>query len=778
MKIKPSILYALLSGLLGAAALLGFLSLPVQAAPSANLRVCQSGCTYETIQMAVDDAVDGDIIQVAGGVYTGVSQVSGLTQTVYINKPLTIIGGYNQDFTEHNPELYPTTVDAQGQGRVFYVIGVTNTQAVTLENLNITGGDASQLMDMYSYRSGGGVYVISASLVLSDSAVYGNIASRTGISFTTGYGGGIYASSADLHILASKIYSNTANADPDGHCAGGGLYVGDDSTVEMLWSDVYGNAAGLGAGGGSAYGGGVYIDSGISVIHASNIRQNIASQNANGYGGGMYLFVSQASLDNNIIEENIASAAGAMYYGYGGGIYLSAGGVANHTKAAQGSGVEIWGNSIRSNTAANGLSATGYGGGIFVYQGSPLLERNQIVYNTASRYSGGYGGGLHIEYAAAQIIGNNIVGNSAGNQVGYSGHGGGMLLSYDSSLLINNVVRENRSGIDMTNSQGDGILIQYGQFGYTQRTTLLHNTIYDNRGGDHAGVYVDMYSRAYLINTILVSQTTGLYIQSDGVFTGIAGLDGVLWAPSMTVTVGGSGIVSVTNAVTGWPHFAGDGYGYHLTWLSEARNAGVPIDTVVYPLAAQDIDGDERPYPAFGAPDLGADELEIVWATLTPEAGGQMNYTERPGMTITVDVPPGAVGLFTTLTCEPLDTLPAEPLPPGQLFAGRSFTLDAYQNMQWQEDFQFDQPVEVTIYYRDEDILGIDEASLRLYYWDEDALAWVDGAETCSPNSAYTRDPLNNFINVAICHLSRWDMHGVAPGSGFLVYLPVAAKSP
>jgi pectin methylesterase-like acyl-CoA thioesterase len=41
-------------------------------ARAADLHVCPSGCTYSSIQAAVDDADDGDVIKVATGVYTGV----------------------------------------------------------------------------------------------------------------------------------------------------------------------------------------------------------------------------------------------------------------------------------------------------------------------------------------------------------------------------------------------------------------------------------------------------------------------------------------------------------------------------------------------------------------------------------------------------------------------------------------------------------------------------------------------------------------------------------
>ena len=67
---------------------------PILAAPASELHVCLSGCPYASVQAAVDAASDNDVIKVAAGIYTGVSARAGMTQMVYLDKPLTIQGGY------------------------------------------------------------------------------------------------------------------------------------------------------------------------------------------------------------------------------------------------------------------------------------------------------------------------------------------------------------------------------------------------------------------------------------------------------------------------------------------------------------------------------------------------------------------------------------------------------------------------------------------------------------------------------------------------------------
>ncbi|HET92042.1 MAG TPA: hypothetical protein ENN99_15080, partial [Chloroflexi bacterium] len=112
--------------------------------PGAVITVCRSGgCHFDTIQDAVDFAVDGVIIRVATGVYTDVNTQGGLAQVVYVDKSVVIQGGYDLDFAAPlNPDAHPTTLDAQGAGRALYITGNVSP---TIEGLNITGGDAAGL---------------------------------------------------------------------------------------------------------------------------------------------------------------------------------------------------------------------------------------------------------------------------------------------------------------------------------------------------------------------------------------------------------------------------------------------------------------------------------------------------------------------------------------------------------------------------------------------------------------------------------------------------------
>ena len=79
------------------------------------------------------------MIKVAAGTYTGVSARMGVAQVVYISKSVTLQGGYTTNWTTPDPEANPTTLDAQGLGRVLYVIGGKGSM---IDGLHITGGNA------------------------------------------------------------------------------------------------------------------------------------------------------------------------------------------------------------------------------------------------------------------------------------------------------------------------------------------------------------------------------------------------------------------------------------------------------------------------------------------------------------------------------------------------------------------------------------------------------------------------------------------------------------
>lgn len=341
----------------------------------------------------------------------------------------------------------------------------------------------------------------------------------------------------------------------DARTAGRGIYItGNISpTIEAL-TIINGDATGqLGYFYINDYdaGGGVYVYSASAELINNRILNNTA-----GHGGGVFLGQSPAQLNGNTISNNYSASGGAGVFIYDDSSTLPA---------------TLTGNVITSNTSDH------QGGGLYLFSTDASLNGNTISGNTTTNY----GGGVDVASCNPTFNGNVISGNTADK-------GGGLNLWYSHSILTNNVITDNHA-----NFVGSGLWIGGSQ------PSLLHTTIARNTGGDGSGVFATddgsgTTSSVTMKNTVLVSQTVGIYVNTGSQAT----LDGVLWYGNTTNT-GGAGTKTVTNAFNGNPSFAPDKY--HLTVASAA------IDKGVNAAVTTDMDGQLR----FGVPDLGADEY---WA--------------------------------------------------------------------------------------------------------------------------------------------------------------------
>ena len=261
----PRFLVAGFASVLGIALFLSASPETVQAIPitlcvtpdgtGCNVGVCGVAC-FASVQEAVDAAVPGDQIRVATGVYTGVHARGGMTQVVYISKTVAIRGGYSSDLTVRDLDLYPTTLDAQGQGRV---VSIVSAGAPTLDGLNITGGNADGV-NAYCTNTGGP---------------------------SDGCGGGIFAHGSSS-IIVNNVISN--------------------------------NVAGVSEGANNVSGGGICMASGAGAVISGNlILSNTASLGARGMGGGVtLLFVHDATVIANRFMSNTATTDSCLP-GWGGG---------------------------------------------------------------------------------------------------------------------------------------------------------------------------------------------------------------------------------------------------------------------------------------------------------------------------------------------------------------------------------------------------------------------------------------------------------------------------
>ncbi len=426
---------SLMLALTGVIALLWLFSLPQKArANPANRYVAVGGadasndCTSSsapcrTVQHAVDVAEPGDSILVATGVYTDVHShlkppgymappsFSNVFQVVYIDKTITIRGGFSDAFSEPpDPQANPTTLNAEGGGRVIFVYGtISPTISVTVEGLSITGGNATGLYgEGGPADAGGGVYASDANVTLRNNRVYEN---------TAYYGGGMYLRYIHATLDHNTIMTNTGNI-------GGGvrLYYSDDATI--ISNTIRSNTA--------SYGGGLVLSNSSGLVRANAIISNTATSN----GGGVYLLVAGNS---TICENSIISNTSV---GDGGGLYVYS------------SDATIVKNTVVANHAESG-------GGLWLYESNATSISNTIEANTAD-----VGGGLLLWYSNAVLNDNIIIANTANY-----GNGCGLWLRRSNPRMVNNVVADNLTGT----TTGSGIYIADGSQPQLLHTTIARN---------------------------------------------------------------------------------------------------------------------------------------------------------------------------------------------------------------------------------------------------------------------------------------------------------------
>ncbi len=569
----------------------GGITLPARAAPTApqaTIRYVAPGGScgaigggtpvpiqpcYGTVQAAVSAADAGDIIKIAAGTYTDTHTIVYYTQLItsvaYISKSLTLRGGYtSSDWTIADPIAHPTTLDAQGKGRVLYI--TLHNQAVTIEGLRLTGGDASRGDSLG--QGGGGLYALGwlqgSAITLTNNHITNNSA--------RGDGGGLNLWGITATLTGNSIISNTSQN------LGGGILL--YFTVAQLKNNlILSNTAPTV---GNYDGGGLRVMYSTVTLIGNTIANNRASS-----GAGIYILRSPITLIGNTFSANVAGT-----YGAGGGLdYVGTNNASEVITATNNTFIRNSANSGGGAFLSNVTGTLAYnvfdsnsagenGGGLVVGGNAITLSGNRITSNTVTYEGGG------LSLSGNPVISGNIITGNVANK------GGGLYSSgFNNSnpLLINNLIADNRVTASYLGAGwGSAVYLD----GSTAR--LLHDTLARNTGGDGSGLFITNTTGTHnlaLTNTILISHAVGLYVARGN----SAAIDGVLWYSSpITLTAEAVTTVTVQHQYSGDPQFDLDGY--HLLSGSLALDHGVNANATI------DIDGQARPNGQ--TPDLGADE--------------------------------------------------------------------------------------------------------------------------------------------------------------------------
>lgn len=403
--------------------------------------------SYTNVQSAVDAANEGDTIKIAGQCL-GVQERGGLRQAIYLNKSLTIQGGYSPtNWITAYPLTQTSTINAGGLGRVLYITGDITP---LIENLHLSGGSANSLGGgPLAADAGGAIYVDGSRPLFRDNRIANSLAT---------YGGGVYlkaspatfegntfqANSAVAH--GGGIYLDASNALIEGNTFeqnkgsnGGALYLGSSNAAQVRGNTLLQNNA--------DYGAGLFLDNSLSLVEGNTIEGNKARS-----GGGIYLDLSAAQVLSNTLRSNQATLEN------GGGLYLGY------------SSATLEYNQLYSNTAAN------VGGGLYLNNSGATINRSTIMSNSASS-----GGGLYLDFSVDSTLHNNVIAHNSGTV-----KGGGVYLVASSATLVHNTIVGNLGG-------DKSALYLSGGGGAHSQATLVNNIIanHDNAIVAAAGSTVD-----------------------------------------------------------------------------------------------------------------------------------------------------------------------------------------------------------------------------------------------------------------------------------------------
>ncbi|MGD2146185.1 MAG: right-handed parallel beta-helix repeat-containing protein, partial [Anaerolineae bacterium] len=339
-------------------------------AQDCHARVNDDPTAYTTVQEAVDAAGKGDTVKVAGNCL-GVYERAGRPQQVAVDKDLSIQGGYTTtNWTTVDLEANPTTLDARGLGRVFYV---SSGALATLSGLRIIGGSTEPVFGAGGTEgiddAGGGICGTESTLVLRDSILQGNLAR---------YGGGLCLRLSDAVLSGNTITSNTATS------GGGGMYLmGSDATVTAtaISNNTGGGLQMAGTDGTVLSGNTIVHNRGNGVGMAGSdaaLSDNVVSNNDD---AGLEMYRSSPTIINNVIADNQSDDEGA-----GVRVVASSPSLIHSTIARNGrngaSGIYVteygdWSNVVLTNTIL-----VGHAVGISVAGGNTVTVNGILWHNT------------------------------------------------------------------------------------------------------------------------------------------------------------------------------------------------------------------------------------------------------------------------------------------------------------------------------------------------------------------------------------------------------------
>jgi hypothetical protein len=337
------------------------------------------------LQTALVQSLDGDIVYLGAGTYTGSGDV-----VITIAKSVTLYGGWNGAASGpvvRDPAAYSTTLDAQGQRRGVYINSGTS---VTLEGFTIANGMV--------IGDGGGLYASGAALTLRGMTFLSNVVTATEYV----YGGGAFVEGGTLCVEVSKFQLNWGYARRSSY--GGGLAISHTLTATVTDCLFEANDTWDGSG---LYLQGAGRDHSRLLLSDSTFVDNgrgYTGWMSGGYCSAVEVADARIRIERNTIRGNSASNDRGAVAVFSADLSLT-GNVITDNDNGRVSGLYLYGvypfTMTNNIIAGNQTGSSGYPA-VRVRGGSGLF-----VHNTIARNQGGYG--LQIDSGATVWLTNTIL---------------------------------------------------------------------------------------------------------------------------------------------------------------------------------------------------------------------------------------------------------------------------------------------------------------------------------------------------------------------------------
>jgi parallel beta-helix repeat protein len=244
-----------------------------------------SNSQYETIQQAIDDANDYDIIVVTIGTYTG----TGNRDIDFGGKAITL-----RSIDPNSPDIVASTIiDCQGSGRGFRFHSGEDTNSI-VNGLTIANGGNTY--------DGGAIHCFGSSPTITNCIIRDNV--------TNGHGAGIYCgddyNGNPSNAIITNCFINSNTFIPSGY--GGAIYCIKSSPI--ITNCIISNNSATGSG---RHGGGICCWGDQYAGGNALVANCIVSGNSAGHrGGGLYAYWSSPTFVNCTVISNRAKEGGGI----------------------------------------------------------------------------------------------------------------------------------------------------------------------------------------------------------------------------------------------------------------------------------------------------------------------------------------------------------------------------------------------------------------------------------------------------------------------------------